>query len=72
MEWDEGEMKKGGRGGTVPSMISHSGFLTLSSSRWGSRRASHLVSSASLISESVRWRTKTGLPRHFMMTCFLG
>ena len=53
----------------VPNMISHSGFWTRSLSAWGSRRASHLVSSASLISPSVRWRMKTGLPRHLIMTC---
>ena len=53
----------------VPNMISHSGFWTRSLSAWGSRRASHLVSSASLISLSVRWRMKTGLPRHLIMTC---
>jgi hypothetical protein len=50
-------------------MISHSGFFTRSLSGWGSRSASHFVFSASLISLSVRWRMKTGLPRHLMMTC---
>jgi hypothetical protein len=50
-------------------MISHSGFCTRSESGWGSRRPSHFVSSASLISSSVRCRMKTGLPRHLMMTC---
>jgi hypothetical protein len=50
-------------------MINHSGFWTRSLSGWGSRRASHFVSSASLISSSVRCRTKMGLPRHLIMTC---
>jgi len=50
-------------------MINHSGFLTRSESGWGSRRDSQFVSSASLISSLVRWRMKTGLPRHLMMTC---
>ena len=53
----------------VPNMINHSGFWTRSLSGWGSRRDSHLVSSASLISDSVRCRMKTGLPRHLIMTC---
>lgn len=53
----------------APNMINHSGCLTRSPSDWGSRRDSHLVSSASLISPSVRWRMKTGLPRHLIMTC---
>jgi hypothetical protein len=52
----------------TPNMMSHSGFWTRSLSDWGSRRDSHLVSSASLISSSVRWRMKTGLPRHLIMT----
>ena len=55
--------------GYVPSMINHSGFFTRSPSAWGSRSASHFVSSASLISSSVRCRMKTGLPRHLIMTC---
>lgn len=54
--------------GSVPSMINHSGFFTRSPSAWGSRSDSHFVSSASLISSSVRCRMKTGLPRHLMMT----
>jgi len=58
-----------GENGGVPSMINHSGFLTLSESGWGSRSDSQFVSSASLISSLVRWRMKTGLPRHLMMTC---
>lgn len=49
-------------------MINHSGFLTRSESGWGSRSDSQFVSSASWISELVRWRMKTGLPRHLMMT----
>lgn len=52
-----------------PSMISHSGFFTRAESGSGSRSASHFVSSASLISSSVRCRMKTGLPRHLIMTC---
>lgn len=55
--------------GQSPIMINHSGFLTRSSSFWGSRRASTLTLSASLISSAVRWRMKTGLPRHLTMTC---
>lgn len=55
--------------GYVPSMINHSGFFTRWESGSGSRNASHLVSSASLISSSVRCRMKTGLPRHLIMTC---
>jgi hypothetical protein len=55
--------------GSIPSMINHSGFFTRSASFWGSRSASHFVSSASLISLSVRCRMKTGLPRHLIMTC---
>lgn len=50
-------------------MINHSGFCTRSLSGWGSRRDSHLVPSASEISSLVRWRMKTGLPLHLMMTC---
>jgi len=50
-------------------MINHSGFLTLSESGCGSRSDSQFVSSASLISSLVRWRMKTGLPRHLMITC---
>lgn len=57
------------RGGEVPSIINHSGFLTRSESGCGSRSDSQFVSSASLISSLVRWRMKTGLPRHLMMTC---
>jgi hypothetical protein len=52
----------------TPNMMSHSGFWTRSESDCGSRSDSHLVSSASLISDSVRWRMKTGLPRHLIMT----
>ena len=55
----------------LPIMISHSGFWTRSESGWGSRRDSHFVCSASLISSSVRWRMKTGLPRHLMITCIV-
>lgn len=54
--------------GSIPSIINHSGFLTLSLSGCGSRNDSHFVSSASLISSSVRWRMKTGLPRHLIIT----
>jgi hypothetical protein len=53
----------------APNIINHSGFCTRSLSGWGSRSASHFVSSASLISSSVRCRMKTGLPRHLIMTC---
>ena len=49
--------------------MSHSGFFTRSESGCGSRSDSHFVSSASLISSEVRWRMKTGLPRHLMITC---
>ena len=59
---------EGGEGKGVPSIMSHSGFLTRSESGCGSRSDSHFVSSASLISSSVRWRMKTGLPRHLMIT----
>ena len=59
--WDR--LRKG-----VPIIISHSGFLTRSESGCGSRSDSHFVSSASLISSAVRCRTKTGLPRHLMIT----
>lgn len=52
----------------IPIIISHSGFLTLSESACGSRRDATLTALASLISESVLCRMKTGLPRHFMMT----
>lgn len=61
----------GGEGGVwecEPSIMSHSGFCTRSESGCGSRSASHFVSSASLISSGVRWRMKTGLPRHLMIT----
>jgi hypothetical protein len=51
-------------------MTNHSGFLTRSSSFWGSRNVSILTFSACLISSAVLWRMKTGLPRHLMMTCF--
>lgn len=60
-KWDT--LRKG-----VPIIISHSGFLTRSESGCGSRSDSHFVSSASLISSAVRCRTKTGLPRHLMIT----
>lgn len=53
----------------LPSMTSHSGFFTRSSSCWGSRRDETLTLFASAISASVRCRMKTGLPRHLMMTC---
>lgn len=49
-------------------MMSHSGFWTRSSSGSGSRRVFQSNSLASLISSSVRWRMKTGLPRHLMIT----
>lgn len=55
--------------GYIPSMISHSGFWTRSSSGCGSRRPCHSISLASLISSWVRWRMKTGFPRHLMITC---
>jgi hypothetical protein len=53
----------------VPSMTSHLASLTRSSSAWGSRREATLTLLASSISPWVRWRMKTGLPRHLMMTC---
>lgn len=53
----------------IPSMTSHSGSLTRSSSVWGSRSDWTLTLLASSISPAVRWRTKTGLPRHLMITC---
>ena len=54
----------------IPTMTNHSGFFTRSPSAWGSLNDSTLTLSASLISSAVRWRTKTGLPRHLMMTYF--
>lgn len=57
-------------GSSVPIIMSHSGFLTRSESGCGSRSDSHFVSSASLISSAVRCLTKTGLPRHLMITWF--
>ena len=57
------------RKANLPTMINHSGFLTRSSSFWGSRRDSTFTFSASLISSGVLWRMKTGLPRHLTMTC---
>ena len=59
---------KGGENRNVPSMISHSGFCALSESGCGSRSLCQSVSSASLISDAVRCRMKTGLPRHLMIT----
>lgn len=53
----------------VPTITNHSGFLTRSASVCGSRRVSTLMFSASWISDAVRWRMKTGFPRHLMMTC---
>lgn len=53
----------------IPSMTSHSGSLTRSSSVWGSRSDWTLTLLASSISAAVRWRTKTGLPRHLIITC---
>ena len=55
----------------TPTMISHSGrtFLAVSVTRalsvCGSRSSDIGTASASLISSGVRWRMKTGLPRHF-------
>lgn len=60
-----------GRAFCLPSMTSHSGFFTRSSSCWGSRRDETLTLFASAISASVRCRMKTGLPRHLMMTCMM-
>jgi hypothetical protein len=53
----------------IPSMTSHSGFLTRSSSLWGSLNEATLTLLASSISAAVRWRMKTGLPLHLIMTC---
>lgn len=61
---------KGEGAGVVPIIMSHSGFLTRSESGCGSRSVSHFVSSAALISSAVRWRMKTGLPRHLTITYF--
>lgn len=52
----------------IPNMMSHSGCLTRSASVCGSRRDSILTALASSISSGVRWRMKTGLPRHLIMT----
>ena len=52
----------------VPNMTSQSGFWTRSSSDWGSLKEATSTLLASAISDSVRWRMKTGLPRHLMMT----
>lgn len=52
----------------MPNMMSHSGCLTRSESDCGSRRDSILTALASSISSGVRWRMKTGLPRHLIMT----
>ena len=54
---------------SIPSMTSHSGFLTRWSSVSGSLNEATLTLLASSISDAVRWRMKTGLPRHLMMTC---
>ena len=62
--------REGGGKGVVPIIMSHSGFLTRSESGCGSRNVSHFVSSAALISSGVRWRMKTGLPRHLTITYF--
>jgi hypothetical protein len=61
--------KQNKRRANLPTMINHSGFLTRSSSFWGSRRDSTFTFSASLISSAVLWRMNTGLPRHLTMTC---
>ena len=53
----------------IPNMTSHSGFLTRWSSVSGSLNEATLMLLASSISAEVRWRMKTGLPRHLMMTC---
>ena len=50
-------------------MTNHSGSLTRSSSDWGSRNDWTLTLFASSISSGVRCRTKTGFPRHLMITC---
>lgn len=57
-----------GNSGThqTPSMTSHSGFLTRSESFCGSRRLETSTWLASSISPCVRWRMKTGLPRHWV------
>jgi hypothetical protein len=55
----------------IPNMTSHSGFLTRWSSVSGSLNEATLMLLASSISAAVRWRMKTGLPRHLMMTCGL-
>lgn len=69
-EEGEGKGREGGGEGVVPIIMSHSGFLTRSESGCGSRSVSHFVSSAALISSGVRWRMKTGLPRHLTITYF--
>lgn len=57
-------------GKLLPSMTSHSGFLTRWSSVSGSRSEATLTLLASLISSWVRWRMKMGFPRHLMMTYY--
>src|SRR3954454_2654999 len=52
----------------TPNMMSHSGLFTRSESGWGSRSFFMSTDSASLISSGVRWRMKTGLPRHLIIT----
>ncbi len=58
-------------GRNIPSMTSHSGFLTRWSSVSGSLNEATLTALASSISAAVRWRMKTGLPRHLTTTCGL-
>merc|ERR1712028_309738 len=48
------------------------GSLTRSLSSWGSLRADMGTLATFAISSSVRWRTKTGLPRHFTVTAAPG
>ena len=72
LKWMEGTASHGflvRRIGHTPIMTSHSGFLTRSSSDSGSRSLSQASFCAVSISSDVRWRMKTGLPRHLMMTC---
>lgn len=56
----------------IPSITSHSGCLTRSSSAWGSLNDDTLTLFACSISSAVRCRMKTGLPRHLIMTCGRG
>ncbi|GLT26110.1 hypothetical protein SLA2020_011970 [Shorea laevis] len=56
----------------TPITISHSGFLTLSESCYGSRRDVMSTLFASSISSSVQRQMKTGFPRHLPVTVVPG